>query len=30
VGWYQPATNDRLRLPDGSDAYELTRWVVQP
>lgn len=30
VGWYQPATNDRLRLPDGSDAYELMRWVVQP
>ena len=30
VGWYQPATNGRLRLPDGSEAYELTRWVVQP
>lgn len=30
VGWYQPATNERLRLPDGSDALELARWVVQP
>jgi len=30
VGWYQPATNERLRLPDGGDTHELTRWVVQP
>ncbi len=30
VGWYQPATNERLRLADSRDALEVARWVVQP
>lgn len=28
VGWYLPATGERLRLADGSDAAEIARWVV--
>lgn len=29
VGWYQPATGERLRLPDNTDEINLTAWVVQ-
>lgn len=29
VGWYQPATGERLRLPDNRDELQLTEWVVQ-
>lgn len=28
VGWYLPATGERLRLADGSDAAEIARWVA--
>ncbi|HQY91800.1 glycosyltransferase family 39 protein [Caldilinea sp.] len=28
VGWYTSATGERLLLEDGSDALELTQWVV--
>ena len=29
VGWYQPTTGERLRLPNQTDEIELTEWVVQ-
>lgn len=29
VGWYQPVTGERLRLPDNRDELQLTTWVVQ-
>ena len=29
IGWYQPTSGERLRLPDQTDEIELTQWVVQ-
>ncbi|MBX3013964.1 MAG: glycosyltransferase family 39 protein [Caldilineaceae bacterium] len=29
VGWYQPATGERLPLADGRDALEMAQWIVQ-
>jgi hypothetical protein len=29
VGWYEPSSGERVRLPDGTDALELAQWAVK-